>query len=135
MSIDKSDRPRVKLECLRLLVTLQLNPAKMQLISGFVDTYLNLNQQEESVFQSQLTKMDLQEQEQIMEITTSWEQKGIAKGQSNLVIQQLNSKFGTLDSSVSDKIKNLNSEQLNSLGLELLSFQSIDELRNWLDNL
>ena len=136
MNVAKGDRPKVKLECLRLLVTLKLNPAKMQLISGFVDTYLNLNQQEESVFQSQLTKMDLQEQEQIMEITTSWEQKGIAKGvtqgQSSLVIQQLNRKFGTLDSSVSDKIKNLNSEQLNSLGLELLSFQTKDELRNWL---
>ena len=135
MSIDKRDRPKVKAECLRLLVTLKLNPAKMQLISGFVDTYLNLNQQEESVFQSELITMDLQQQEQIMELTTSWEQKGIAKGQSNLVIQQLNSKFGTLDSSVSDKIKNLNSEQLNSLGLELLSFQSVDELQNWLSNL
>jgi hypothetical protein len=37
------DRPRVKLECLRLLATLRLNPARMRLISGFVDTYLRLN--------------------------------------------------------------------------------------------
>ena len=34
------ERPRVKLECLRLLATLRLNPARMRLISGFVDTYL-----------------------------------------------------------------------------------------------
>nr|WP_052055866.1 hypothetical protein [Myxosarcina sp. GI1] len=31
MKISKRDRPIVKAECLRLLVTLQLNPAKMQL--------------------------------------------------------------------------------------------------------
>ncbi|NJR45061.1 MAG: hypothetical protein HC775_04250 [Hyellaceae cyanobacterium CSU_1_1] len=52
----------------------------MQLISGFIDTYLNLERDEETLFQSQLSKMELQEQEQIMQITTSWEQKGIIKG-------------------------------------------------------
>ena len=29
MNIADSDRPKVKLECLRLLATLRLNPAKM----------------------------------------------------------------------------------------------------------
>jgi hypothetical protein len=52
------------------MVTLKLDPAKMQLISGFVDTYLNLNQQEESTFQHLLSTIELQEREQIMEITT-----------------------------------------------------------------
>jgi hypothetical protein len=40
MSIARQDRPRVKAECLRL------NDAKMQLISGFVATYLRLNAEE-----------------------------------------------------------------------------------------
>ncbi|HEY9766884.1 MAG TPA: hypothetical protein V6C71_00050 [Coleofasciculaceae cyanobacterium] len=69
MKIDKSDRPQVKAECLRLMVTLQLDPARMQLISGFVDTYLNLNPKEEANFQSQLSTIKLEQQEQIMEIT------------------------------------------------------------------
>jgi hypothetical protein len=47
MRIDAADRPRVKVECLRLLATLRLDPARSQLISGFVDTYLRLNVQEE----------------------------------------------------------------------------------------
>ena len=34
----QQERPRVKLECLRLLVTLRLDPARMRLISGFIDT-------------------------------------------------------------------------------------------------
>ncbi|MDQ2687409.1 MAG: Rpn family recombination-promoting nuclease/putative transposase, partial [Armatimonadota bacterium] len=39
MRIAPADRPRVKLECLRLLATLRLDPARTQLISGFVDSY------------------------------------------------------------------------------------------------
>lgn len=39
MNIAPEDRPRVKFECLRLLATLRLDPARMQLISGFIDTY------------------------------------------------------------------------------------------------
>jgi hypothetical protein len=42
MKMTSVERKRVKFECLRLLATLQLNPAKMQLISGFVGTYLRL---------------------------------------------------------------------------------------------
>ncbi|WP_204103138.1 MULTISPECIES: Rpn family recombination-promoting nuclease/putative transposase, partial [Spirulina sp. CCY15215] len=44
MNIATEDRPRVKVECLRLLATLRLDPARMQLISGFVDSYLKLNE-------------------------------------------------------------------------------------------
>lgn len=43
MRIAPKDWACVKLECLRLLVTLRLDPARMRLISGFVDTYLRLN--------------------------------------------------------------------------------------------
>lgn len=42
MNIAVSERLQVKAECLRLLTTLRLDPARMQLISGFVDTYLQL---------------------------------------------------------------------------------------------
>src|SRR4028118_546288 len=51
MKIQPEDRPKVKAECLRLLATLRLNSAKMQLISGFVDTYLRLNEAEEVAFE------------------------------------------------------------------------------------
>ena len=46
MRIAPEERWRVKLECLRLLATLRLNPAKMRLISGFIDTYLRLSASE-----------------------------------------------------------------------------------------
>ena len=134
MKIDECDRPKVKAECLRLMVTLQLDPAKMQLISGFVDTYLNLNQQEEVIFQSELSTIDLQEQEKIMELTTSWQRKGRVEGQSSTIIRLLNRKLGTLDDAITEQITSLESSQLDSLTEDLLDFQSLSDLQAWLSN-
>jgi hypothetical protein len=72
MMIAQKDRPKVKAECLRLLAKLKLNPAKMQLISGFVDTYLKLNQLEELEFKKEVSTFSKPEQESVMQITTSW---------------------------------------------------------------
>ena len=44
MGMAPEDRPRAKLECLRSLVTLGLNPARERLISGFIDSYLRLDE-------------------------------------------------------------------------------------------
>jgi hypothetical protein len=63
-----TERPKVKVECLRMLVNLELNPARMQLISGFVDTYLRLNQTENEIFETELKKIDLLEEEKVMEM-------------------------------------------------------------------
>ncbi len=81
MNIATSERPRVKAECLRLLLTLQLDPARMQLISGFVGVYLDLNAQEERVFETAIDRMGLNddEQEEYMEMLTSWEKKAAEK--------------------------------------------------------
>ena len=54
MRIAKKDRPRVKAECLRLLLTLRLNPAKMRFIFGFVDTYLRLSRAEQDEYRETL---------------------------------------------------------------------------------
>jgi Domain of unknown function (DUF4351)/Putative transposase, YhgA-like len=132
MKISPQERPTVKAQCLRLLVTQSLDPAKMQLISGFVDTYLNLNPDEEQIFQNQLSTMELQEQEQIMEITTSWERKGIAKGQVTTILRQLNRKLGTLPDEISIQIKSLKSSQLDTLTEDLLLFETSEDLINWL---
>jgi predicted transposase YdaD len=80
MRIAPVDRPKVKVECLRLLTTLRLDPARTRLISGFVDTYLQLNVQETQVFQSEISRLEPREQETAMEIVTSWKREGIAEG-------------------------------------------------------
>jgi hypothetical protein len=77
MAIAPTDRPRVKLVCLWLLATLRLDPARARLLSGFIDTYLHLNAHEAAQFQTALVQTQLQEQEVVMNIVTSWMREGI----------------------------------------------------------
>jgi hypothetical protein len=82
MKLAERDRPKVKAECLRLMVTLRLDRARMRLIAGFVDTYLRLNQAEEERFHREMAgaKWSAKEKQAVVEIVTSWEQRGIEKG-------------------------------------------------------
>jgi hypothetical protein len=101
MKIDPADRPRVKVECLRLLATLRLNPAKSELISGFVDTYLRLNVQEEQEFQTAVGTLEETEREGIMQIVTSWMEQGLQRGlaqERSLILRLLSRRVGTLSS-------------------------------------
>ncbi|QOV22665.1 RpnC/YadD family protein [Anabaenopsis elenkinii] len=59
---------------------MKLDPARMQLISGFVDVYLNLNGTEEELFQVTANNMGLLQEEKYMEIVTSWERKARQEG-------------------------------------------------------
>ncbi|MCW3100627.1 MAG: hypothetical protein JWL77_6245 [Chthonomonadaceae bacterium] len=57
MRIAPKDRPKVKLECLRLLATLKLDPARSRFIGGFVDTYLNLTAAELTRYEWEFAKL------------------------------------------------------------------------------
>lgn len=141
MNIKASERPKVKLECLRLLVTLKLDRAKMKLISGFVDTYLKLNAKELQVFNKEIDKIIPSEKEQIMEIVTSWMQDGIQQGlvqgrkegELALILRLVNKRFGAIDPSLQDKIEVLTLGKLEELGEALFDFNSIADLASWLD--
>jgi hypothetical protein len=146
MKIQPEDRPKVKAECLRLLATLQLNSAKMQLISGFVDTYLRLNEAEEVAFEAELNRMGLSEEEEarVMEIVTSWMEKGIERGfqqgfqqalarESALVLYQLNDRFRGIPQSVEEEIRKLSIVEIELLGEALFKLASETDLRSWLE--
>jgi hypothetical protein len=147
MKIGGRDRPRVKAECLRLMLTLKLDPARMRLIAGFVDTYLNLNESEEGLFQRALERANLkpEQKEEVMEIVTSWERRGIEKGFQKGILQGiekgrietlrevlldlLTSRFGALDESVAAKIRETDSaDQLRRLTHQALTAASLHEL-------
>jgi predicted transposase YdaD len=137
MSIVPEDRPKVKAQCLRLLVTLKLNPAKMQLISGFIDTYLRLNKIEEEKFQTEVGTLIKEEKEEVMQIVTSWMEEGIERGierEKNLIIRQINRKFGQIDLELETKIRSLNIEIIEALGEAIFDLDDVEDLRNWLEN-
>jgi flagellar biosynthesis/type III secretory pathway protein FliH len=137
----------VKAECLRILATLQLDPARIELISGFVDTYLRLNATEETIFQAAIDRMGLAEREQVMEIVTSWMERGIERGieqgmergieqgierEMAFVLRLLTRHLGGLSSALEARIRHLSIEQVEALGEASLDFSSEADVITWL---
>jgi hypothetical protein len=138
MSIAEKERAKVKAECLRLLITLKLNPAKMQLISGFIDTYLNLNPVEEIQFQEEISTFSQPVQEGVMQITTSWMRQGIEQGierEKTLILRQIKRKLGEINPSLETKIMQLSIDDVEVLGEALFDFSTVEDLINWLNTL
>ncbi len=131
MRIALEDRPRVKAECLRLLATLRLDPARTELISGFVDTYLRLSAQEEQVFQAEIGRLEETEQAGIMQIVTSWSERA----ERLLILRQLSHRVGEVPEKTKVRIDNLSVNQLEDLSVALLDFSSLADLETWLNNL
>ncbi len=133
MQIQPSDRPKVKAECLRLLATLQLDPARTRLISGFVDTYLTLNVTEEQTFQTELDRMGLNQEETVMEIVTSWMRTGMRNEAEKLVLRQLNRRFGPIEAELEQRIQALSIDLVEDLSDALLDFSDRSQLVRWLE--
>ena len=137
MRIKSEDRVKVKLACLRMLAGLKLNPAQVRLISGFTDIYLHLNPTEDQAFQEQLTGLaNPKEKEAVMEIVTSWMEKGIEtgrkQGKTTMLLGQLTMRFGNLESAIEDRIQHLSDTELDSLSLAFLGFSGLSDLISWL---
>jgi hypothetical protein len=149
MRIAPEDRPRVKVECLRLLITLQLDPARMTLISGFIDIYLRLDDDEKLRFAEQLSNIEpLEQQVQVMQIVTSWMREGIEQGLTqgrvegrlegqrtealSLILGQLARQVGSLPNETQQRVDQLSLTQLETLSLDLLGFADLTDLQDWL---
>jgi flagellar biosynthesis/type III secretory pathway protein FliH len=113
----------------------------MQLISGFIDTYLKLSPEEKIRFEEQLARIEPRQQEGVMQIVTSWMEEGIERGieqgkkQGELALlnRQLNRRFGSLSPQLQERIDNLSIAQLEELGEALLDFTTIEDLEAWFE--
>ncbi|OYE04007.1 DUF4351 domain-containing protein [Nostoc sp. 'Peltigera membranacea cyanobiont' 232] len=137
MHIDVQERPTVKLMSLQLLANLGLNPAQIQLISGFIDTYLDLNAQEEIMFQEQLASIEPKQEERVMQIVTSWMrqgiQQGIQQGELTLILRLLNRRIGEVNPQLQERIQTLSTNELETLGEALLDFTTAADLEAWFE--
>jgi hypothetical protein len=80
MGYTKEEKVQVKKEFLRMLVRLELDSARMHLITGFFDMYLTLNDKENQVLREELQMLEAKEGEKIMELQTQWEKDGEKRG-------------------------------------------------------
>ncbi len=140
MKIAPKDRPKVRLECLRLLATLKLDPALSQLTGGFIGTYLRLNTVEMRQHEQEFAKLTPEEKEANMELMNPWlkqgweegRQTGRQEGKEDLDVRQLIHRFGVLSSKMTERLNQLSSEQLNDLRMDLLGFTTVADLETWL---
>ena len=92
----------------------------------------------------ELNKLEEREQEDVMQIVTSWMEqgiergieqgieRGIERGERSLILRQLNRCVGALDSVTENQVVNLSLAQLDLLGEALLDFSGMADLQDWL---
>ncbi|WP_017292469.1 DUF4351 domain-containing protein [Geminocystis herdmanii] len=141
MDFKPEERVKVKLECLRMLATLSLDPARIKLISGFIDTYLKLNPTEKQEFDTELKQTEITKEEKIMEIVTSWMEEGIEIGEKRgketegkiLIKRLIKRKFNSLSEELEEKINGLSLSQIESFADAIFDFQSLNDVIHWLE--
>jgi len=134
MDYGKKERIRLKLEFLKMLLRLKLDPARMQLLSGFFDSYVQLEPEEDKKLQEKLAQ-EIPEEEviEVTEILTSWHKRGIEEGKvealQNAVARLAGKKLGGLSTETKEMIFSLASiEQLENICDSILDIQTEKEL-------
>jgi uncharacterized protein YjbJ (UPF0337 family) len=89
-----------------------------------------------SVLMEEVAKTEGKPKEGVMQIVTSWEERGQRKGEKEgrqeLLVSQLRRKLGGISDAIEQRIADLSVERLGDLGLALLDFESEADLRRWL---
>ncbi len=149
MNVAAGARVEEKLNCLKQLARLDIDPARLFLLLQFIDTYLKLTKAQESQYQLELAASP--EREEIMEIVTSWKREGLREGRREgrkegrkegrreeairLVGFILQSKFGEIDESTQAQVEELSVSQLERMVKKLVHWSTVDELENFLRDL
>ena len=139
MQMTRTERAQVKLESLRLILTGQLNPAKMEMLTGFVQTYLKLNEDENGWVDAKLA--DLLPKEVLMEWITPFEHwgelKGLKKGRLEgslaILLRQHKRRFGLMKAKVETRVRALQLKEVEELSEAFLDFKEAADLTRWLD--
>lgn len=140
MGIKTEDRVTAKKECLRMIARLKLDPARTQLLGGFVDSYLRLLEEERKKLATEMQKLPSKEKEEVMEMMTSWKEEGIEIGlqqglqrETELVLRLIKKKFGNLKKTREKQILSLPIEKVEELCEALFDFKNTDDLQMWLN--
>lgn len=120
MGYRAEEKVQVKIEFLRMLVRMQLDPARTRFINDFFEQYLKLDGKEEVEFMREINRMENAEEFKFTQLPNSWEDRGVRKGlvqgKEEVALKMLKeglpidiiSKVTDLDKEAIEKLKELN---------------------------
>jgi hypothetical protein len=144
MRIAPEDRPRVKLECLRMLATLKLDRARATLITTFMDSYLKLTTAEAIAYNRELETIEPTEREEVMHLTNEWIEQGKIEGMIKgkiegdlagrraLVLRLLRHRLGGVPPETVAEIERLDGSTVDELGEAIFDFNDPIDITSWL---
>jgi hypothetical protein len=125
MNHGQLSKPRLKAICLNGIATSDINEVQTAILAYFVDTYLPLKQAEEAEFQ----RLVQQEEVQAMKFITSWERKGILTSRREVLIRQLQVKFGAVPETAVQRVESISStDELDQLLEKVIHANSLAEM-------
>ncbi|MCT1903726.1 transposase [Oceanobacillus sojae] len=80
MGYEEHERVQVKLEFLRMITRMKIDPAKTTFLYGFFETYLKLNKEEESQMMEEIENLPEEEKEVVLQLPNSYFEKGKQEG-------------------------------------------------------
>ncbi|AZU64382.1 hypothetical protein [Neobacillus mesonae] len=86
MGYTEREKIEVKTEFLQMVLRMQLDPARLTLLMGFFDTYLQLTKEEEEKVIEEVKAMSAKEGEKVMEIISSYERRGREEGREEALL-------------------------------------------------
>ena len=89
-------------------------------------------QKEKKELKKEMEKMDDKEAKKMIELTTSWEEKGRIEGQAEMLLKQLKKRFGEIPEDMEIRIKKLTEDKLEQLAEAIFDLESIDDVRDFL---
>ncbi len=76
--------------------------------------------------------MPAHEREDVMEFTTSWHKEGRQEEAASIVLRLLGRRVGDVPTTMARRIRKLPVEKLEPLAEDLLDFESLADLEQWL---
>jgi predicted transposase YdaD len=123
---------------------MELDPARMTLLTGFFETYLRLDETEERKLEEEMGKMDEKEASRMIELTTSWEEKGRSKGriegkiegkiegQAEMLLRLLKKRFKDMPIELENKVRTLSEAKMAQLAEAIFDLKTIEDVRAFL---
>lgn len=126
---DYGKRRNEKLELIKQLYRKGFSKQNIINLFRFIDWIMALPETEEMLFSQELAAI---EQEGKMPYVTSIERIGFKRGQFTMIANQIAKKFGSQAEKELSDLKDLDSDTLLDLGVQLFDFHSFDEVRQWI---